>query len=479
MHTVRVILSLLLLLNTVGAIVTVLRRKRDIATTWAWLLVLLFLPGVGFLFYLFAGRRLSTRRLQQINAEYQRGVTTYVKGQRLTRADQADLSRTLRPAATGLMRTLWTMGKVPLLLHNTMRVYTTGQAKFTALFADIDAATTSVCLTYYTIYPDDIGRELRAHLVRAAARGVQVNVLYDAWGSLGMHPDFWTPLRERGGRVTVFFSSRHILTDFRLNYRNHRKIVVIDDRIAYTGGFNVGDQYMGRNARFGDWRDTHMRLVGDAAIGLKTRFVMDWNATEPAWALPYPDPVADPPNAVLPAQVVSSGPDDSRAYIKLAYVELIMAARQRLWLQTPYLVPDETVMNALIGAALAGVDVRIMIPDRPDHPFIYRATQYYARKLQAAGVRIFHYEAGFMHAKTIICDTDVVGCGSTNCDYRSFELNFEVTTFLYGAAPTARFADLFTADEARSHELTVADIAAQGRWLRLKQQVARMLAPIL
>lgn len=480
MHWMRLVLSLLLLLNTAAAVFTVLRRKRDIATTWAWLLVLIGIPIVGFGFYLFAGRRLSSKRMNLIAQEYTVGIKAYVRSQHLSDDEQQRLSTMMSPKMWGMLQGLWQSAAAPLLIRNEIRTFTDGNAKFAALFSDIDAATDSVAVEYYTIYPDDIGTALKHHLMAAARRGVTVTVLYDAWGSLGMRPSWWADLRALGGHVSVFFSSRHIFTDFRLNYRDHRKIVVIDDRVAYTGGFNVGDQYLGRSAKFGNWRDTHLRVCGDAALALKIRFVMDWNATEAASPLPYPQSArvgADTP--LVPMQVVSSGPDTSQQHIKLAYVQLMMAAHQRIWIQTPYLVPDDTIVDALIGAVRAGVDVRIMIPNRPDHPFIFRASEYFAAQLHAAGVKIYNYQNGFMHAKTIICDDDVAGVGSANLDYRSFALNFEVTSFVYDAHFTQEMATLFMRDVERSTLLTDEMLAKRSAWLRFKQHFSRMLAPIL
>ncbi len=480
MHWMQNVLVALLFLNTIAAVFTVLRRKRDIATTWAWLLVLAGIPLLGFGFYLFAGRRLSSKRMNRIAQEYTVGIKQYVRSQNLSDYEQQKLSADMSPKTRGMLKGLWQSASAPLLIRNDIQLFTDGNAKFAALFADIDGARRSIAVEYYTIYPDAIGTTLKLHLIAAAKRGVRVTVLYDAWGSLGMQSQWWTDLRAVGGHVSVFFSSRHIFTDFRLNYRDHRKIVVIDDHLAYTGGFNVGDQYLGRSAKFGNWRDTHIRVRGDAALALKIRFVMDWNATESAAPLPYPQSARSGDDLPLtPMQVVASGPDTNQQHIKLAYVQLIMTAERRIWIQTPYLVPDETVLNALIGAARAGVDVRIMIPNMPDHPFIFRASEYFAAQLHEAGVHIYNYQNGFLHAKTIICDDDVAGVGSANLDYRSFALNFEVSSFVYDSHFTQELALVFMNDLEQSKLLTDADLAKRSGWLRFKQNFSRMLAPIL
>ncbi|WP_155287172.1 cardiolipin synthase [Lacticaseibacillus zhaodongensis] len=480
MHLITIIISVLLFVNTAAAIVTVLRRERDIAATWAWLLVLIFLPVLGFIFYLFAGRRLSSRRMQRIADEYVRGVKSYAQQRRRSNTQQAAMRQAMSPGMYALAHNFWTAAKTPLMLHNEAKLFTDGNAKFAALFGDIDAAQESICIEYYTIYPDAIGTELRNHLIAAAKRGVDVRVLYDAWGSLGMKESWWQDLRAVGGYVSIFFSSRHIITDFRLNYRDHRKIVVIDDQIAYTGGFNVGDQYLGRDPKFGNWRDTHMRLRGDVVAALKVRFVMDWNATVVGLMMDYPSLTPDNSDLpVAPMQVVASGPDTKRQHIKLGYTAFILAAERTVWIQTPYLVPDSTVLEALSTAAYSGVDVRVMVPNMPDHPFIFRATQYYANLLTARGVKIYHYDNGFMHAKTVTVDGEVASVGSANMDYRSFALNFEANTFIYDRSLAAQLGDLFEKDMLQSHLLTREDIAAQSAYLRFKQNFSRMLAPIL
>lgn len=481
MHLITWFIIALLLVNTLAAIVTVLRRERDIAATWAWLLVLIFLPVIGFVFYLFAGRGLSSRRMQRIADEYTKGIHAYVKQRRLTNSKQRQqMHAAMSPGMYALAHNFWTAADTPLMLQNEARFFVDGNAKFAALFGDIDAATTSICVEYYTIYPDNIGTQLRQHLIAAVKRGVAVYVLYDAWGSLGMKDTWWQSLRAVGGFVSIFFSSRHIFTDFRLNYRDHRKIVVIDDRIAYTGGFNVGDQYLGRDPKFGNWRDTHMRLRGDVVTALKIRFVMDWNATVIGLTLDYPDVSVDNSNLpVAPMQVVASGPDTKRQHIKLGYTSFILAAERTVLIQTPYLVPDQTVFEALVTAVQSGVDVRIMVPNMPDHPFIFRATQYYANRLTEYGIKIYHYQNGFLHAKTIVVDGEVASVGSANMDYRSFALNFEVNTFIYDRVLARQLAGLFERDMLQSHLLTRADIAAQSPYLRFKQNFSRMLSPIL
>ncbi|WP_262314650.1 cardiolipin synthase [Lacticaseibacillus parakribbianus] len=484
MSIISTLVVAVLVLNTAGAIFTVLREVRDISTTWAWLLVLIFLPVLGFGIYLFAGRGLSARKMQAIQAEYRKGIDAFVQLQKR----ENDKNQLLPPAALSqaskeLTTLFLNTDGAPLLSDNAVGIYTDGAAKFAALFQDIEAATDHVFVEYYTIYNDELGNALQRLLVRKAQQGVKVLVLYDAWGSQGASAKWWRPLTEAGGQVETYFSSRHLFLDFRLNYRLHRKIVVVDDRIGYIGGFNVGDQYVSRKPKFGFWRDTHLRVSGNTVLALKVQFLMDWNATvDHAREEPY-NLVAPASDAAAPGkvamQIVASGPESKGQQIKYGYVKMITSAAKSVWIQTPYLIPDDTVIDALITAALAGIDVRVMIPDMPDHPFIFRATQYYANYLSRFGVRIYHYQKGFLHAKTVVVDGKIASVGSANFDIRSFKLNFEANAFIYDRGVAGQLTRIFEADLANSVRLTPAMIAAQGHWLRFKQYGSRLLSPIL
>jgi cardiolipin synthase len=469
-------------INTLGAIFTVLRSVRDISTTWAWLLVLLFLPGLGFLIYLFAGRRLSAKKMRQIQAAISKGSAAFVQLQKRANARGRLLpTADLTPAAQELINLFLNTARAPVLTNKDVKLFYDGPAKFAALFADIAAAKKSLYIEYYTIYNDQLGNQLRDLLIQKAKAGVTVYVLYDAWGSIGANARWWRPLVHAGGKVETYFSSKHLFLDFRLNYRLHRKLVIIDDAIGYIGGFNVGDQYVSRSPKFGFWRDTHLRIMGNTVMALKIQFTSDWNATVSSGQLPYPNqPLAtDQPTSQNAMQIVASGPESSGQQIKAGYVKMITSATHSVWLQTPYLIPDDTVYDALTTAALAGIDVRVMIPNMPDHPFIFRATQYYANELAAAGVKLYHYQKGFLHAKTMIIDDRIASVGSANLDIRSFKLNFEVNAFIYDPTVAHQLTVAFEHDLVDCQRLTPAVIAGQSHWLRFKQRFSRLLSPIL
>ncbi len=270
-----------------------------------------------------------------------------------------------------------------------------------------------------------------------------------------------------------------------MNYHDHRKIVVIDGKVGYIGGFNVADQYAGTTKKFGYWRDTHLRIQGPAASLLQMRFLMDWNVSSPeknrvAYQLDYFFKLeALVPEANTSIQMIASGPNSDREQIKLAFIKLITSAKKRVWIQTPYLVPDDSVLAALKVAAASGVDVKIMIPDKPDHPFIYRATQYYGRLLMKENIEILIYNGGFLHAKTMIMDDEVCTVGSANQDIRSYKLNFEANAVLYDKKIIDQLEAIFLEDRKKCTTMTPEVVRDMSKWLIFKQQISRLFSPIL
>lgn len=471
-------------LNTFFAIITVFRQPRDISATWAWLLVLILLPVVGFILYMFTGRGLSRHKIFSLQTQVEDGLAAKIHVQKQENAAQRLLPPTeLSTESTELVSLFLSLDKAPLTKNNHVEIITDGHEKFRLLFRDILAAKSSIHIEYYTIYNDRIGNQLMKLLKQKAAEGVEVNVIYDAWGSQGATKKWWSQLEKVGGHVNAFFSSRHYLTDFRLNYRDHRKIVVIDGEIGYVGGFNIGDQYLGRLPKFGYWRDTHLRILGEAVASLQIRFTMDWNATVgPKDKLSYdekyfPEVSSAPGNVSM--QIVSSGPNSDLEQIKMGYLKMITSATKSIWIQSPYLIPDDSIIDALRIASLSGIDVRIMIPDMPDHPFIYRATQYYARLLHESNIKIYLYRNGFLHAKTFVVDEHIASVGTANLDIRSFKLNFEVNAFIYDQQVAHQLHDIFLNDLTHADLLTNEMLQKQSQWLRFKQRFSRLLSPIL
>ena len=487
MTVINLIVLGIFIINDIIAIITVFREKRDIAATWAWLLLLTLVPVIGFIFYLFAGKKISREKIFDLKTQERTGLNQLVALQK-EQCQEKELmpKEIMSPEARQATKLFLETDQAVLTKHNQVTLYTDGQEKFAALLADILAAKKHVHVEYYAIFSDEIGTKLKQALVTVAKRGVKVKVIYDSLGSRGQRHGFFRELEKAGGQAEPFFGHRKSpIHSPRFNYRAHRKIVVIDGKIGYIGGFNVGDQYLGKSKYFGYWRDTHLRIVGNAVIALQSRFFMDWNATikgdKKRDKLVYADnyfPLSQV-QGTTSIQVVSSGPDNDNEAIKLGYLKLISSANKVIDIQTPYLIPDDSVYEALSVAALSGVKVRIMIPSKPDHPFVYRATQYFAHALLDKGVEIYQYEPGFLHAKTFVVDDELVSIGSANVDFRSFKLNFETNAFCYDRKLVQQLKESFEKDLANCSRLDKEYFARQSLWLRFKQHFSRLLAPIL
>lgn len=469
-------------INTITAFIIVFREKRDISATWAWLLVLLVLPVVGFLLYLFAGRKLSHRRIFDLKAQQRLGIDQIVANQKL-QFDEHELlpANQVTNSARELVRLFLENDNAVLTKRNAVRIYTDGNKLFDSIFEDVRRAKHHINIEFFTWYNDQIGNEFVKILEKKARHGVHVRVIYDTLGSHGSKRKLFKHLVELGGQVEPFLTSKFLPFSLRLNFRDHRKLVIIDGKTGYIGGFNVGDQYLNRKKKFGYWRDTHLRVVGDAVLSLQSRFFLDWNATTKKDkvrfdAKYFPQTVAKGSTSM---QIVSSGPDDDREKIKQGYVKMISIATKKIYIESPYFVPDSSVLEALSIAATAGVDVRLIIPDQPDHPFVYRATEYYCQELINAGGKIYSYQNGFMHSKMIVIDGKIVSIGSANMDIRSFKLNFEANAFLYDREFAHATELIFLHDQQKSDFLTKEHFRNQSRYIKIKQKLSRLVAPIL
>ena len=483
-NIIRILIIAIVLINEIAALITVFREKRDIAATWAWLLVLTLIPVLGFVAYAFLGRKPTRQRMERIQTATQLELSEAIEEQKKQFANMIKPKKATKMTYWRTVQLFQNLDDAFFSRHNHVEIFDDGNQLFEKMFQDIEMAKKTINIEFYTIYNDQIGNQLRQLFEQKAAEGVEVRVLYDSWGSRGVQPSFYNQLRANGGAAAQFLMTRSNWFDFRINYRDHRKIVTIDGKIGYVGGFNVGDQYLGRVAKFGYWRDTHLRLIGGSVYSLQQRFIRDWNATmqgTPNQILHYRRffPPIKVTNATTPVQIVSSGPDNQLETIKLGYLRLINAAQDHIWIQTPYLIPDDSMIDALKVAAHSGIDVRIMIPCKPDHPFVYRATQYYARMLANEGVTIYYYENGFMHAKTVMIDGKMASVGSANLDYRSFKLNFEINSFIYDPQITDRLEQIFMNDIRHSKVVTPEMFTQQSLWLRFKQTASRLLSPIL
>lgn len=476
---------IIIITNTILAFYIVFHRRRSVSTTWAWLIILLVFPVFGAIAYAFFGRGISQENLFSINRQKHIGLKNVQET--ITKPPKKISPQDTSNKATIAIDFFNKRGDSPLTKNNSVKIYTNGNEFFSNLIKDLKKAKDTINIEFYSFYNDQIGNQILDLLVKKAKSGVKVNLLYDAWGSFGANKTWFKQLKQAGGQVLAFITSRNMITRYRINYHLHRKIVVIDGKTSWTGGFNVGDQYLGRKKKFGHWRDCHVRITGSASLLLQERFVMDWNASieKNTEIITYnekyfPDlDENDIANGNIAAQVISDGPDTDEAYLRNGAMRLMLLARKRLWIQTPYLIPDDAMFAAWQMIAGSGVDVRIMIPSKPDHPFIYRATQWYANELTRYGIKVYIYNKGFLHSKTTIIDNLYATVGSMNQDYRSYNLNFEDLVAFYDKKFNRDLAEKFEEDLANSTLLTEDMIQKQGRWLRTLQAISRMLSPIL
>ncbi|GEP17835.1 cardiolipin synthase [Pediococcus pentosaceus] len=466
------------LINIIIALTIALMEKRDISAAWAWLFVMLLLPGIGFIIYLFFGWKLNQRQIFDLKAQKRLGISDMAEYQKRNPKNKPTLDTNLE---NDLVQMFLNTDNAILTTKNDLKIFTDGHEKFNNLFEDLKKAKHHINIEYFTIYDDQLGKKLRKILVQKAREGVQVRVLYDLFGSKGSKQKFFKELIQAGGEVTPFMKSKLGYYSFRINFRNHRKIVVIDGSVGYIGGFNIGDQYLGRNKRFGNWRDTHLRLEGSVVLQLQSRFFMDWNASakrqKVQFSLDY-FPQSNVQNNI-PMQIVSSGPENDVQKIKQGYIKMIMGAKHSIWIETPYFIPDDALMEALLIAIRSGIEVRIVIPQMPDHPFVYRATEYYVQQLLKAGARIYSYQNGFMHAKTIVVDNMITSVGSANWDIRSFKLNFEANAFMYDPKVAEQIIVTIKNDLKDARELDEEYFKQQSSWKKFRQLASRLISPIL
>ncbi|MGM7636880.1 cardiolipin synthase [Bacillus sp. Hm123] len=472
----------LLLLNIVLSSVVIFLERKDASATWAWLMVLFFIPILGFILYLIFGQNLSRQRLFDWDDKKKIGIDATIKKQMEDiHLGQFDFRNPHTAENEDLVSMFLRNNDSVLTEDNDLTIYTDGREKFNALLNDMRQATDHIHLQYYILRLDNLGSEIINLLTEKAKQGVEVRILYDEMGSRGVRKQHFKELMDAGGLVEVFFPSRLPLINLRLNYRNHRKLVIIDGKVGYVGGFNVGDEYLGLDPKFGYWRDTHLRIEGTAVHSIQTRFILDWNQASANHDIDYSDHLFphQPSDNDISMQIVTSGPDSEWEQIKSGYIKMISSAKKSIYIQSPYFIPDASLLDALRIAALCGVDVRIMIPNKPDHMFVYWATYSNVGELIKAGAKIYIYDNGFIHAKTIVVDEKLSSVGTANIDVRSFKLNFEVNAFIYNHETGKKLAQIFEDDMELSFELTEEKYQNRSTVIKFKESVSRLLSPIL
>lgn len=491
-----------LLLFVFQIVTVVFSEFRRPAKGFAWVLLLFVFPLLGLFLYYFLARDYRRRsKVKRGGLLPPPGFRAYMEEtfdsseegqQRLTLSPQqndqdalhvtwmslAPFPDTGTPFMRKLYRLLHTMPYVTVGYHNEMERFAAPNDAYERMLDDIGQAKTHIHLLYYTWNDDEIGKRFYDALLNKVREGVQVRIIFDGIGSYATADAFWRRLRQAGAEVHCFLPIWVAFFAKRINYRNHRKVTIIDECIGYVGGANIGDEYVGKNRKLGYWRDTVLRLEGDGVTGLQQCFWRDWQ-----FVTQQPIPHRAVPRGQYLAghtvYIVPSGPDlQGDALLELLFFAF-SGAQKRIWVTTPYFIPDVSLKTALKCAALAGVDVRIVIPSVEDTVISLWATRSYLEELLQYGVRIFRYQKGFMHAKTVVIDDVLATVGSANIDLRSLYHNFELNAVLFDPHMIGQLADDVVRDMQDSEELTYEQYVQRDRWERIQEWIGRAFVPLL
>lgn len=460
-------IKLVILLFALNLSVVVMMQRRRPSDAWAWILVLVFVPVMGILLYYLFGfpakdRPLISDERLQILKSYTAPLCT----------EGEDRVNPLIPLLQRVNQSYPTRG-------NGIEFYTAFADMFQALKADIQAARHHIHLEFFQIESDPVGDELSDLLINKVKEGVEVRVIYDAAACWLVPRSFYRRMQNGGVQIKAFNPIFPILSPFS-NYRDHRKVVVIDGKIGFTGGMNIAERYL-LGVRGGIWRDTHIRMIGPSVSELQTAFLSDWQFTRKEWIhddVYYPVPLRSDQNLLI--QMISSNPTDSWRVMDLSISQTIFSSRRYLYLQSPYFLPSESIRVSLHAAALSGVDVRVMIPTQPDKGHItINASRWYVEQMLQAGVRFYFYDNGYMHSKTIVSDDQITSIGSVNIDSRSLSQAFEIDAFIYDREVALHQKQLFLDDIKFCHELDLKTWQQRPRWDRVKESFCHLLAPLL
>lgn len=479
---IQYIFGHLIFINFILAVIIIFFQRKNPQSVWTWLLLLYFIPILGFVFYLLIGTDMHKQKMFRIK-EIEDHLNDAIRKQEYSLRNK-ELERRDPEIAEYADLVMYNLEVSEAMLtdNNDITIYTDGNEKFDALIEDIRMARKYIHVQYYIIKNDVLFNRIKDVLVEKAKEGVEVRILYDGMGCRSVRRSYWRKLNSQGIMTSEFFPATLRRLHLRLNYRNHRKIVIIDGRCAYVGGFNIGKEYIGLDDRFGYWRDTHLRIIGNSAAALQLRFALDWNFASKENLFMTDkylckEPYRSEQNCEI--QIVSSGPDSRYQNIRDNYLRLIGKSKKSIYIQTPYFIPDDAILSALLIAIHSGIEVNVMIPCKPDHPFVYWATYSYIGDLVMEGARCYTYNNGFLHAKGMIVDDKVFCYGTANMDIRSFALNFEVNAVVYNEQKAIQMRRIFEEDLKKSTQITKNIYVGRSLKIRIKEQVSRLLSPLL
>ncbi len=465
------IAEIVYLITAVGVIIVIISENRNPIKTISWIMVLVFLPIVGLVIYGFFGQDYTKRRT------ISKRMYSKIKKRPLAELNSSELVH-YPSQHLELIKLLRNLNQAPLLYGSSVDFFVAGRDKFDSLFRDIDKATEHIHVEYYVWDDDVVGNHFKNLLIRKSAEGVKIRIIVDAVGSWRLKRNFYEEFRSAGIEVEEFMKVKFPMFTSHVNYRNHRKIVVIDGRIGYVGGMNVADRYI-NGVSWGNWRDTHLRIEGKGVQGLQSVFLIDWFLVSKSLItarkyFPLLDNFGD--NLM---QIASSGPYSSAREILQGFMHAIFSAKSSIFIQTPYFIPPEGLLEALISASARGVDVRLMVSRKSDTVMVQLASRSYFKKLMIAGIKVYFYEPGFMHSKLTVIDDSLTLIGSANFDVRSFEQNLEVEAFIYNKETALRGKEIFIEDQKSSTAIVLRDWLKRPVWLRFKESFVRLFTPLL
>lgn len=474
-------LDIFMYINILLVLFVIFFEHKNATATWAWIMIMLFVPIIGFILYIFLGQDLRKRKTFS-KKEKEDSFLALLHKQQIALNGQLDTySNPLLLPYKDLITLHLSAHESLYTEDNTLELFIDGHQLFNSLLKSIKHAKHSIHIEYYIFRDDRLGQIFKNLLIQKAHEGLKIHIVYDDMGCFGNSRRFFNDMRKAGIEISCFFRSYIPFIKRYANYRNHRKIIVIDGMTAYLGGFNIGVEYLGLCKKFGYWRDTHLKITGSSVSLIDLQFLLDRRF---ATNCHFPIQTNLPTQSYFSSegigmQIVSSGPDSKYASIYNGFIKMIHSAKHSIFIQTPYFIPDEGIMTALRLAALSGKDVRIMIPNKPDHLFVYWATYSNIGVLLNSGVRAYIYENGFLHAKTIVIDDEVCSIGTANFDIRSFHLNFEINAFIYDSNFSQNLSTTFLRDIKYCRELTLEAYESRSVLVKFKESLSRLISPIL
>jgi cardiolipin synthase len=455
----------------IGTALHALYYSRSSQGAIAWVLFLMVVPVLGVPAYFVLGRTRFAGYRERIKAMLDAHRTVFAE----YRARLAE--HRLMARAGYQVDPFEHIGGNDILAGNRLELLIDGEKTFTSIFDALEKARNYILVEFFIIKDDKLGRALQERLIRKAQEGVSVFVLFDEIGSNKLPTAYVQELSRAGVKINRFHTRQGLSNFFQVNFRNHRKIVVVDGLVAFVGGHNVGEEYLGKGKKFSSWRDTHIKIEGPAVLPLQGTFCADWawaTGSLPSIGIPDIAPIGDSDVLIVP-----SGPADPNERCTLLFLEAITRAKKRVWIASPYFVPDESILRALQLAAMRGVDVRVLLPEKADHLMVWLASFSYVPEVTAVGVKVFRYTEGFLHQKVFLVDDALSAVGTANLDNRSLRLNFEVTALVYDPSFCAHVTEMLTADFEKSRDVSSQTFGELSLAMKLGSKAARLFSPVL